>query len=34
MNRNTIRTAIIAIVAVTIWRMVAPKVPGLSRFAG
>lgn len=33
MNRSVIRTAIIAIVAVTAWRMIAPKVPGLGRFA-
>lgn len=33
MSQSTIRTAVIAIVAVTLWRMVAGKVPGLGRFA-
>ena len=33
MNRSVIRTAVIAIVAVSLWRMVAPNIPGLGRFA-
>lgn len=33
MNRSTMRVAIIAIVAVTLWRMVASKVPVLGRYA-
>lgn len=33
MSSSTMRTAIIAIVAVTLWRMVASKVPILGRFA-
>lgn len=33
MSSGTIRIAIIAIVAVTLWRMIASKVPILGRFA-
>lgn len=33
MSNSTVRTAVIAIVAVTLWRMIASKVPILGRFA-
>jgi len=33
MSSGTIRTAIIAIVAVTLWRMVASKIPIVGKFA-
>lgn len=33
MDRGTIRVAIIAIVAVTLWRMVASKIPVIGRWA-
>lgn len=31
-NRSTMRVAIIAIVAITAWRMVAARIPVLGRF--
>ena len=33
MKNSTVRIAVIAIVAVTVWRMVASKVPFIGRFA-
>jgi hypothetical protein len=33
MKNGTLRIAVVAIIATTLWRMVASKVPGIGRFA-
>lgn len=33
MKNGTMRIAVVAIIAVTLWRMIASKVPVLGRFA-